>query len=200
MKTLLILLILGFSVTNGYCQVDPSDIPRWARIDHRTQGGGWLWFPGRGEAKSEYEADVMARGAALEYLMQECVLPHKDVQFNERYVVEKNRKFYVFVRASLKQEDCLQMKRASNKYQQKLSNKKLLRVYREYKELIAQKEMNTRNCKAGNMFCFQEGITEFDLGNDYLALAYVRHSCRKGIEEACDVASLYSNYLSTKPY
>jgi hypothetical protein len=199
MKNLFFLITLLFLATEVFAQPKSHELPLWARIDHRTQGGGWLWFPGRGDAKTEREADILARGSALDYLMQECQVPHVNTRFIERFTIRLEGHYYVYVRANVTQDECNQTKYSNDK-RQKIINAKLMEVYVQYRTMVAEQKVNFKICKYENDYCLQNAVSEFEMRNDYKALLYAQYSCNKGIPEGCNAAKSTSLYLSKNPY
>lgn len=190
MKTLIIFLVLSFSYT-----ALSSDIPNWVKEQSRTQAGGWIWFPGRGEARTEYDADVIARGRALDYLKQECQDIHKSVKFHERYVTKRKGKFHVFVRASVKQDDCKFMKNSKPEKRKKFINESLKSAYLQFKLRMANRTMDYSKCKRSNLYCAYLVADEYEMHNDYRALLYARYSCYKGYSLGCSHASSITKFL-----
>ena len=199
MKTL-ILFVMLLNCSAVFSQVNESLIPRWARIDHRTQGGGWLWFPANASASTEYKADILAKGKALDYLLTECDVLHKDIRFVERFSIKSGGKFHVYVRANIKQNACEYAKKLSSKKQELISGKALRRTYVLYRQFVAARSMNFRKCNYHNFYCFANAVHEGEIGNDYKALAYLQHACQKGMKHACTSATKHARLLSIEPY
>jgi len=106
----------------------------WVQSEMREQGGGWIWFLGKGSSKSlktaYYEAEVMS----LHRLSLECSAPHMNTRMIERCddtLVDGT--FVAYVRANLKEKECSQLKTASSKDKPKLINPFLQKIADTYK-------------------------------------------------------------------
>jgi hypothetical protein len=112
----------------------------WTTADNRTQGGGYLWFPGNGSGKSVETADLLAKGRALEAMKEECEGFFSGTIFVDRHVEYGNREVIVWVRALVKQEDCIMVKRGEAK-----QGKTLKTLYVDYRVLIARADTSICN-------------------------------------------------------
>lgn len=168
-----------------------EDLPEWATEDSRTQAGGWIWFPGKGVAKTEIEADRLAKGMSIMYLIQECQLPHKDVRFNERFVEElEDGQFKVHVRASITNGQCNAGKNATARDRSLITNKYLMEFYREYRLNIAHKEIAHIVCWKGNTMCFENANNEMQMDRYYRALAFLERGCDYRNEPSCNMVGV----------
>jgi len=174
-----------------------QDIPTWAMNDSRTQAGSWIWFPGKYTAVTVTEADMMAKGMAINYLMQECQLPHKEVRFNERHVEELDGKYRVYVRASITHRQCEESKYGSKELKSRIVNKRLLAIYRQYSLHIAETQIAQKICSADADYCLDLAIREFDLNNPYKAYIYAERACNRGIVQGCNSVKIIKRYLSS---
>lgn len=162
-----------------------NDVPEWTQEDHRTQGAGWIWFPANAVAPTEIEADLMAKGKAIAYLMDECQIPHKEIRFNERFVQENDGKFKVYVRASITDRQCGEGKYGSRELKAKIVNTRLLDVYRQYQTRLAELRIANTVCRASSTYCLEQAIKSFDMQNYYLAYTYAEKACQSGLKSAC---------------
>lgn len=173
--------------------IDTDRLPHWAQEQNRTQGGSWIWFPGYATASTAEEADVLARGKAVDYLMQECRFPHKDARFVERLEMKEDDVYHVWTRVSVTHEQCNQTKQGG------AVNNRLLEMYRFYRSHVAQLHVDPKICNDENLYCLEQAVREYDLRNNYVALEYARISCSKGIEGGCKVAKGIAEFLSRFP-
>jgi hypothetical protein len=111
----------------------------WTQKTTRTQGGGWIWFPGKGVGTNLKDAYLKAEGQALDRLIKECVFPHKETKFIERCDEVEGKNVVAYVRASLKQDQCNQTKYSNEKGRRIFEHKVLTRTWRQYKK-FAKKE------------------------------------------------------------
>jgi len=194
MKTIIILIacLISFSV---FAEKEVKQLPSWTKEQSRTQGGGWIWFPGKGVSKQAHDADLAAKGKALDYLLQECQALHRSIKFHERAVEKKKGQFHVYVRASIKQKECKQSASASEEEKKALSSETLKSVYFQYKLAMAKKTIDYSVCNYNNSYCLQKVSLEFQMRNDYVALLYAQYACEKGVEIACDSAKSTADFL-----
>ncbi len=195
-KTTLVVVIIGLIWILTRVAV-AGELPSWTKDHHRTQGGGWIWFPGNALAITEIEADMMAKGKAIAYLMEECQLPHKEIRFNERYIVEEDGKFRVFVRASITQRQCKEGKYGSMALRSRIVNRHLLGLYRQYMIKIAEIQVADKICRADTVYCLDLAKQEVDMNNWYKAYTYAEKSCKHGLKEGCNAVRIISRYLIT---
>ena len=191
------LCLCSFSV---FAEPSKTELPAWARENSRTQGGGWVWFPGKAVARSEADADFHARGMALDYLVQECTSIPKETQFNERFSIRKRGFYYVYVRASVKNTACKFLKSKEEGKRKKYLNEELKVLYGQYKLNEAKKrfrrEFNFRECHNRNDYCLDRYFTYANMHDDYLAILYAQHSCDKGVQRACKYATEWIKFVS----
>ena len=111
----------------------------WVHETSRTQGGSWIWFPGKGIAKNQKDAYLLAEGQALDRLIKECQFPHKEVRFIERCIEEVGSDVVAYVRASIKHDQCSETKYASSKRRFLIESTALVGTYRQYLKLTEAK-------------------------------------------------------------
>ncbi len=172
-----------------------QELPSWTNADHRTQGGGWIWFPGKYLAVTELEADYMAKGKAVAYLMEECQIPHSEIRFVERHVQEVEGKFKVYVRASITQKQCNEGKYGSKALKHKIFSRNLLNLYRRYKLKLAQIEVAKTVCTIDTLYCVSLARRAADMSDWYSAYIYAEKSCELGIKQGCNMVKIVSRYL-----
>ena len=106
----------------------------WAQTDTREQGGGWIWFLGKGSSSTLKEAYHEAEGMALHRFSLECVAPHINTRMIERCDdILKDGSFVAYVRANLKESECSSLKTSSDKDKNKLINPQLKKIADGYK-------------------------------------------------------------------
>lgn len=191
------ILIVGLVAISWICArvALASDLPNWTQEDHRTQGGGWIWFPGKYLALTEIGADVMAKGMAVAYLMEECQLPHKEIRFNERHVEEVDGKYRVYVRAAIKDSQCREGKYGSAELREKVVNRSLLTLYRQYKLKVTELQIADKVCAIDPLYCLGQARQEAHMENWYRAYIYAERSCRAGLEGGCKSAKSVAKFL-----
>jgi hypothetical protein len=162
----------------------------WVKEDSRTQGGGWIWFPGKATSNSKAKATLMAEGAALDYLAGECEAMHKAVKFHEKCVDSRRGSYTVHVRASITQDQCRQAKSKKDIF----ISKQLTRKLAMYREINARHQIDTKTCKGPNSdLCFVMANDEWKKGNRGLAMAYAKKGCVFGHTMSCGFVG-YLNY------
>lgn len=180
MRTLLILflMILNISVVAGDCKK-----LEWTKETSRTQGGGFIWFPGIAVKIRQLDtAILLAEGRALDYLIGECKAPHKEIQFHERCIEEDGPNFTVYVRASIKQKFCDEAKYSKDlgeSYSWTLDTKLF-----EYYKLI-NREVTTDVCSNDVDACLALAESAELNGNKTLALKYLEKACNSRLEFGC---------------
>lgn len=186
MRTILWLFLSLILVGAGLTLRAGESLPEWTQEVSRTQGGGYIWFPGKGTAYTEIEAEDLARGQSLDYLVQECQILHKEIRFNERFVEQVEKKFVVYVRASITQKQCNEAKYATLEFRKKISNRRLLDTYHNYKVTIAEEAVAHVQCTYQDAYCGEFGVQQIYLNNLYLALAYFKKACAIGLPTGCE--------------
>ena len=174
-----------------------SDLPDWASVDHRTQGGGWIWHPGKHLAPTIVEADAVAKGQAISALMEECQIPHSEIRFHERFVEHVGSKFRVHVRASIKDKHCREGKYGTARLKKLVTSKNLFGLYRKYKLKLAEVEVADALCNADSVACLDVAINAFNMGAPYKAYMYAENSCNHGMVEGCKARAIIQTYLRT---
>lgn len=154
--------------------------------DSRTQGGEWIWFPGKYRSKSLAHATTMAYGQALDGLISECGQTHKEIKFNEKCILEEKGTYFVFTRASITQKQCAEAKYGSKKLKQQIYNKELQRKLNDYRAYIADAQLNGKLCnKSKPEDCYLQAYSEWKSDNRLLAIAYAKEACRFGDYKTC---------------
>lgn len=123
----------------------------WARVDGRSQAGGWLFFTGKAAASSMDKAYFKAEGLALSRLVQECRLIHRKVRIIERCDEKVGTSFLAYVRANVTVDECQKTQKDSNR---KIINDKFTKIYKEYdKEQRKERLINQQggNSKLSNL-------------------------------------------------
>jgi len=176
-----------FNDEESKCQTLP-----WTKEDSRTQGSGWIWFPGKATGENLAEAYLKAEGAALGRLMQECNFPHKEVKIHER-CDERLGKFYkAYIRISVKDKFCKETKYSSAEKAKTIKNTVLLKTYQRYQRLIARNtNIKEDFCNQTNHSkCLSLGKYEFHMQNYPAALKYFDLGCLHGNMDSCFNAGL----------
>jgi hypothetical protein len=194
MKTTFILIACLISFA-AFANNDKKTLPVWTKEQSRTQGGGWIWFPGKAVSTKEHDADLIARGKALDYLMQECQALHRGIRFHERAVSRVDGKFHVYVRASIKQGDCKYASSLKADDRKHISSDTLKSLYFQYKLSLAKQKVDYSICNWGNGYCADRVSLEFQMRNDYVALLYAQYACEKGSPPACVMAKTTADFL-----
>lgn len=170
----------------------------WTKDDGRTQGGGWIWFPGKAMADSLDEAYLKAEGLAIGRYLQECVIPHKEVKIHERCDEMVGNYYRAYVRVSIRDKKCREAKYATSKLKPLIFNKRLMKTYKSYKRLTSKDEkIDDLECSLSNSKnCYQLGKYEFQMGNLKGALKKFDIGCRLSDINACFNAGLTAMELN----
>lgn len=162
----------------------------WYEDSARTQGGGWIWFPGTAKHKDLHTATNLAEGAALDYLVGECQMVHREVKFHEKCMKPIKGGFRVYVRASIKRKQCDMAKSKKVIYK----NKKLTERLNQFRAYKAKNSVDTDKCNSHTPDqCFLIADDEWRLGNTILAEAYADRACQYGKRAYCGFQG-YLNY------
>lgn len=141
----------------------------WTKETSRSQGGGWVWFPGLGVHASLSRAILAAEGTSLNYLYGECQSIPNETKFNERCITRENQKYKVHVRASIRQNSC---------DPSSASNKELVSRLLSYRAIETKHALDTSKCNETNAEgCFLLAHKEKELKNLELSLAYSEAGC-----------------------
>lgn len=182
----------------------------WVKEQSRTQGGGWIWFPGNGKSNSQAHSTLIAQGTALEYLIEECGEIPMEVKFHEKCIDQKEGQYIVYVRASVTQDQCtakvknknIELARKLNQYRAYKSDRLVdTKICNRYNAsdcyLQADKEWRANNvslasayakaaCAFGdNYSCGFYGYLQFEMGDVYTAIKYVEMACKNGDKFSC---------------
>lgn len=158
----------------------------WTKEDARTQGGGWVWFPGKGIAADRETAIALAEGAAVSLLVQECQFPHKEVKSHERCVEEYADNYRAYVRVSLLEKQCDETKYAKDDKRTIIENKELMKNLRRYRDLTKQIDKTSENCQEKSaQTCYDFGKYEYFMGNPKQAIEFFNSGCQHGHAQAC---------------
>jgi hypothetical protein len=114
MKILIFFLLLLNCIT-PFSLASECEKLDWVNEEIRTQGGGRVWFKGKGKSENEDMAFRLAENNSLYFLKQECEAIPKETQFIERCLAKDENQFVAYVRATTLQKDCKTVK--SNKSQ-----------------------------------------------------------------------------------
>lgn len=177
--------------TKGECSSQ-----EWTKEQSRTQGGGWNWYPGRGDGESLEEATLWAEGRALKLLVGECQFPHKEVKVHERCVEYKEGKVEVFLRMSLRDFECQASKYASELTRAKIENGELLSVLQRYENMLnSQKGIRKEVCHIKNAEgCHRLAKILYGQNERNKALELFEQACGYGNRDSCfNAASIYKN-------
>jgi len=167
-------------------QILGQELPNWAKTDSRTQGGGWQFYPGKFSHKDRIVAGTMAKGRALEYVMLECGLAHKEIRFNEVLERKVNGIWEVYVRASLTYKQCKEAKYGSFKLKVLITSQMLNKIYWAYKNFNANLKVDTDLCPASDpTLCLEIADEEWKLGNTFKAMYYAKRGCQLGYDYLC---------------
>lgn len=96
-----------YVVSKEFCKdvVSCKDL-EWISDPTRTQGGGWVWFTGKGVADDRIKADELAKKEAIHHLSSECRSSYRNVRFIERCEDYTSSAFVVITRAAIESKDC----------------------------------------------------------------------------------------------
>jgi TPR repeat protein len=171
----------------------------WTKEDARTQGGAWIWFPGKGIGSNLEEATLRAEGRALEMLSKECAFPHKEVKIHERCNEKEGDDHVVFLRLSLEHKQCAESKNANRKLKTKILNKGLARTLKRYRKLIGDKHDEKKNCVNETAEkCYEYG-KHFYYTNEFdSALTLFKTGCQKNHVSSCFNAGVVALRLDKK--
>ena len=166
-----------------------SELPDWAKTDARTQGGGWIWFPGKYKATDRVLANTIAIGRAVEYLMLECNVPHKETRFVERFERQVDGIWEVYTRASVTSKQCKETKYASPKRMKFIKSNNLVQMYWTYRSFLGNKTLDKDLCnKDAPDECVFPIDREWKNGNKVKAIAYAERGCMLGDKFSCGFA------------
>ena len=160
----------------------------WVKELGRTQGNGWVWFSGKGTAESLEKAYLIAEGMAVNRLIQECIIPHKEAKIHERCDQKVGEYYQAFARISLKDRQCKEAKYAIKKQQKFIVNKQLEMVHLRYLRLQGITHSNKINLttedhyQRGKYFYF---VDKFDK-----AFLHFEIACKHRNTKACFNAGL----------
>lgn len=126
---------IGSSILNTYLLIQNKclEINEWTRSDNREQGGGWLWFTGKGVGTNLRDTYKTAEGMALHRMSLECGAPHINTRLIERCDDNSNELNYVaYVRVNIKELDCITLKNSHEKEKEQLTSSMLMKILDEY--------------------------------------------------------------------
>lgn len=171
----------------GTLTVMGQELPNWAKEDARTQGGGWVWFPGKFIHSDRTVATAMAIGASVEYLMSECGVPHKETKFIEKFARQDSKgNWQVVLRAAIKDKHCSQGKYADLKTKRALANPMLMDKYFAYRQFQESKKLDTNVCNRSNTLgCLEVADAEWQTKNYIKAAVYAKRACDFGDAYTC---------------
>jgi hypothetical protein len=163
----------------------------WVKEDGRTQGGGWVWFPGKAAHSNLSIATMQAEGSALEYLKGECLRIPKATKFNEKCVERVNGKFVVHIRAAIRDRAC---SGGSD------INSELTRRHLSYKASLVQNSFNRAVCNQSNALgCYTMASDAWKVKDITTAMAYAEAACTYGDMFSCGFLG-YFHYKLQNPY
>ena len=164
----------------------------WTKTSSRTQGNGWIWFPGKATSLIRSTSIISAEGEALSYETGECGLIHTRTKFHEK-CTEQNAdgSFTTYVRASIKAKYCSEaMSSVGTNNIERISNPILTRRLNAYKMGNAENDVKD-SCNAKQIYnCTLEHFAAKDAGNYFLAAAYAKRGCLWGKTALCSSAAL----------
>ena len=164
-----------------------TKLPKWAQEDSRTQGGEWIWFPGKYVAFDRNVAASMAVGRALDYLISECGVAHKETKFIEKWERQnKDLSWSVYLRAAIKADHCNEGKYASLKKKRSLTNTNLHQKYYAYKMFLSNKDMDTALCNKDDVAgCLVMADAAWRVKDFIKAAVYAKKGCDLGDSYTC---------------
>lgn len=195
--SLTFLLLFFFMVVRAYSSNPKSCIEenQWAQTSSRTQGGGYIWYPGFGKSDTIEKARILAEGEAIRKLNTECGFPHKEIRIIERCEEQVGDLHQTYLRLSLKDEHCKQARYASSQEKESLLNTGLVETYEQYKYLLEKKlNLSAQDCSRSSATeCYKRGKYEYYLGNTNVALEYFEQGCKKDDINSCFNAGIVSS-------
>ena len=163
----------------------------WTHTSARTQGGGWIWFPGKFTAEDRFQAEVKALGLALSYESDECRIIPKGTKVHEK-CVEKNADgtWTVYVRASFKDKICKRASVASRRVASQMRSLPFTRKLNAFK--MASVERNIRPaCANGNFKACYDSMNDYLQNDRYVeAAVYGQKACKLGSAHACGITAV----------
>lgn len=147
----------------------------WAVEDSRTQGGGWIWFPGKGTGTTVEESYGYAENLALQRLVQECQGIPIDAKFHERCDQKNGDTVESFVRVSVRDSECKLAQRKESKI-----NKQLQDQLEDYLQLKNLKEISGLGDKEKLNYA-NSIVSE----NNLLAIKIYKSLCDKSNQASC---------------
>ena len=190
----ILLAVIVYSLVPALRAEDCSKL-NWVKQDARTQGGGWIWFPGKATARDLETASLYALGRSLDYLQGECGIVPKAVKFNEKCVEHhRNGSVTVYVRASIKGKVCRYAANANNVIKQKMANLFLTKQLNNYRDLTTSTKISYE-CDAGDIgACLDKLNSYYAVYNLDMTLKYAKRACKLGHDGSCGTAGvLYKN-------
>ena len=166
----------------------------WARGDGRSQGGGIIWFIGKGMSKDYDSSFENAEGQAISRLVKECGFANKVAIFNERCVNEDKDEYYSYARLSIKADECQKSIELQENEKSSFVNKEFNRLYLNYLKNVEKVDLECKITKPE--LCLSLAKQENINKNLPLAKKYAAISCLNSKEEskgdACFFAGVYS--------
>lgn len=121
---LLNLIFISFNFSNSYAKDCLSQLDEmgnnWAKQPIRTQGGGWVWFLGKGINSKKSMAEFLADGIALSRIKDECSIIPKSTRIVEKCYEIDSGSYLFYSRASYRGKDC-KLKKEHKTLSKKLS-------------------------------------------------------------------------------
>ena len=163
----------------------------WVTDDERTQGGGWIWYLGKGLGSTQLEAVQSAEFGAIRNLIQECRFPHANTRFIERCSENWGDQVVTYVRASLKNQDCETTKKLGPADDSIVSQS----LYRQYLSTLYSRDQNEENCNSSKPEkCLRLGRRLFENNRITEALAALEIACNNRVEGACLLAGIAKSH------
>ncbi len=186
-----IILTLLFSMASAQAFWKTSTCQQldWVKEESRTQGGGWIWYPGRARDSSKESAMIRAEGSAIRALIQECQVPHVEAKIHERCSEELGGIHHAYVRVSLRDLECEQARRSSNEYKTKITNQQMNTTYQKYLKLEGMIEENATGCN-NIKECYDRGTYAAFRDETQKALDFFRKGCDMADDKCCFNAGL----------
>jgi TPR repeat protein len=195
LKTIFILFLLISSTSHAFfdsLKDSKCQNRQWTLQDGRTQGDGWIWFPGKSSGISLEEAYLKAEGMALERLNSECTMIHKEAKILERCDEIIDGVYKAYVRVSIKEKYCKQAKYGRNS--KNIINYPLTTTLKHYQKKYLGKKENTSSLCSYEQWdkCYELGKFEFNMGNYQQASKFFTTACKHLDTKSCFNAGVSS--------
>lgn len=166
-------------------EVKKCNFEEWAKEDSRTQGGGFIWFPGKGIGNTIAEAYFFAEGLALSRLVQECQSIPLNTRIVERCDHRHDSIFNAYVRVNVTENDCKQMRIQGPKSKINEALKKILNKYEATLSAIQNRDSSKEFMK--------EFAYRWNSGEEGQAMNILEKKCLSKDFNACHDFAYYEN-------